>query len=96
MNRYAITLLLAAGLGSPLMVRADDHDAKRYYDKQHKDYHQWNENEERHFSVYLGEKHVTVHTWDRATPREQQEYWNWRHVHPDNDRRDDDRRDERR
>lgn len=92
MNRYAITLFVVAGLGTPLMVKADDHDHdnKRYYDKEHKDYHEWNENEERNFAIFLNGKHLAIHTWDRASPRERQEYWNWRHQHPD------ERRDERR
>jgi hypothetical protein len=86
MNRFAITLtLLAAGLGAPLMVKADG-PPQRYYDKQHKDYHEWNANEEKSYSVYLGEKHITVHTFQKAKPKEQQDYWNWRHQHPDEKR----------
>jgi len=87
MKRYAAALLLAVGLTltAPL-VMADDHNNQRYYDKTHKDYHQWNDNEDRNFSLFLGEKHIKVHTWKQSRPSEQQQYWNWRHEHPDEKR----------
>ena len=84
----AAATLLALGLTAPL-VMADDHDNnnknnnRRYYDKSHKDYHQWNANEDKSYSVYLNENHITVHTFQKAKPAEQQQYWNWRHDHPD-------------
>jgi hypothetical protein len=84
-NRCAVAFLLALGLTAPL-VRADDHDTKRYYDKTHKDYHQWNANEEKSYSVFLGENHIQVHTFKKAKPTEQQKYWQWRHDHPDEKR----------
>jgi hypothetical protein len=87
LNCYAAALLLAVSLTAPL-VMADDHDKqrydnKRYYDKSHKDYHQWNENENRSYGLYLNEKHMQVHVWKKARPTEQQQYWKWRHEHPD-------------
>ena len=85
MNRYAAILFLAAGLGAPLMVKADG-PPQRYYDKQHNDYHEWNATEEKNYTVYLGEKHITVHTYQKAKPKEQQDYWKWRHEHPDEKR----------
>ena len=84
-NRYAAALLLAIGLTAPL-VMADDHDNRRYYDKNHKDYHRWNENEGRSYGVFLNENHLQVHTFRKAKPTEQQQYWKWRHDHPDEKR----------
>jgi hypothetical protein len=43
MKRYVWILFLAAGIGAPLMVKADG-PPQRYYDKEHKDYHEWNAN----------------------------------------------------
>jgi uncharacterized protein YjbJ (UPF0337 family) len=84
MDRYLAPLLLAIGLSTPLVMSADDRDhAKRYYDKSHRDYHEWNDNEARSYNLYLGEKHIQVHAWTKAPAREQQDYWNWRHDHPD-------------
>ena len=53
MKRYAAAVLLALSfsLTAPLLM-ADDHDSKEYYDKNHKDYHQWNDNEDRNFSLF--------------------------------------------
>jgi hypothetical protein len=82
MKRYVPALLLALSLSAPVAAVAQEHN-QRYYDKQHKDYHEWNANEEKNFNVYLGEKHIKVHTWTKAKPRERQDYWNWRHDHPD-------------
>jgi hypothetical protein len=84
-NRYAAALLLAGALTAP-MVMADDHDTRRYYDKQHKDYHQWNDNESKSYGVFLNENHIQVHVFKKAKPAEQQQYWNWRHDHPDEKR----------
>jgi len=87
MIRHAGALLLAIGLSSPLLI-ADDryHDRDRdgrYYDRSHRDYHEWNANEERNFGIFLGERHIRVHVWEKAPSREQQRYWKWRHEHPD-------------
>jgi len=84
-TRIAAALLLAIGLTTPLVL-ADDQNNKRYYDKTHKDYHQWNENEDKSYNVFLGEKHIQVHVFSKAKPAEQQQYWNWRHDHPDEKR----------
>ena len=92
MTRYAFAFTLAVGLSMPMFMQADDHDhhdrdhERRYYDKSHRDYHQWNDDEDRNFILFLGERHIQVHAWTRARPREQQEYWKWRHEHPDEHR----------
>jgi hypothetical protein len=80
---YAAVLLLAVGTTAPLVMADDNH---RYYDKDHKDYHQWNSDEQRNYTLFLNEHHVTVHVWKKAKPTEQQQYWNWRHEHPDEKR----------
>jgi hypothetical protein len=87
LNRCAAAALLALGLTAPL-VMADDHSTnnKRYYDKSHKDYHQWNANEDKSYSVFLSTNNIHVHAFSKAKPAEQQQYWNWRHDHPDEQR----------
>jgi S-adenosylmethionine/arginine decarboxylase-like enzyme len=78
-------VLLAIGLTAPL-VMAQDQNSRRYYDKTHKDYHRWNDNEQKSYTVFLNENHIAVHTFSKARPAEQQQYWNWRHEHPDEKR----------
>lgn len=62
-----------------------DNDHNRFYDSHHKDYHNWNDNEDRSFRVYLGEKHREYHPFVELKVKEQNAYWNWRHHHPDHD-----------
>ena len=80
MSRFLSILLLSAVVLMPPSVSADEH---RYYDRDHKDYHDWNEQEERAYRRFLEEKHREYHEWSKANRREQQEYWNWRHEHRD-------------
>jgi hypothetical protein len=83
-NRYAAAIVLAIGLTAPLVAQDQDH--RRYYDKSHKDYHTWDDNEQKNYSVFLNEKHIQVHVFNKARPAEQQQYWQWRHDHPDEKR----------
>jgi len=86
------TLISPVGLtASPRNARQDDHDKKveRYYDKEAKDYHEWNENEERAWKRYETEMKREDHDFAKANAKEQEDYWKWRHKHPD---ADDDRR----
>lgn len=88
-HRYLASLFLTAALAAPISIMAapvpqDDHDRQnRVYDKKHKDYHNWDDNENRAWNQYLTENHRESHEYSRANKREQSEYWNWRHSHPD-------------
>jgi hypothetical protein len=78
------TILLAT-LGAALIIPfavAQDHD-HGIYDKHHKDYHQWNDHEDRAWHIYWQERHHAVIDWDRASARDRQRYWDWRHRHSD-------------
>lgn len=62
-----------------------DHQAARvYYDRVHKDKHEWNDHEAAAWNGYRDEHHVKQTDFARANRRQQQNYWNWRHEHPDN------------
>jgi hypothetical protein len=93
-------LVLTAALAAPSVMSAgakpqdngrqeehhrDDNDRKRFYDRHHKDSHNWNENEDRSFRTYLGERHREYHPFVELKVKEQSAYWNWRHRHPDHD-----------
>ncbi len=81
MNRYLSALVLGAALLASAPAKADE--PRRYYDRDHKDYHEWNEGEERAYRRYLEERHRAYHEWSKANRREQREYWRWRHEHRD-------------
>jgi hypothetical protein len=84
MHRYLSVFLLSACLFIPVALKADDHhNDKRYYDKNNRDYHTWNNQEDRAYRVYLGEQHRNYSEFRREKPVRQQEYFNWRHEHPD-------------
>jgi len=84
MRRFLILsgFLLGAALIAPLAVNADDHD-RRYYDRDHRDYHEWNSREDRAYRVYLGEQHRSYREFSRETRYRRAHYFRWRHRHPD-------------
>jgi hypothetical protein len=55
----------------------------RVYDKDHNDYHNWDDNENRAWGVFLTQNHRKSHEFSTANKKEQSQYWNWRHSHPD-------------
>jgi hypothetical protein len=89
-HRYISSLLLAAALAAPVAMIAapGPQDAGiqiRVYDRNHKDYHNWDDRENHAWGVYLSDNHRNAHEYSRAHRREQSHYWNWRHSHPDRD-----------
>jgi hypothetical protein len=91
MPRYLASLFLGAALIVPLGVQAsplDDHDRdhdRRYYDREHRDYHNWDAHESAAYRNWLMEERREQKYRDYARLRreQQEEYWRWRHAHPD-------------
>jgi hypothetical protein len=82
------SLFLTAALAVPVVVMAvpGPQEASvqvRVYDKNHKDYHNWDDNENRAWGTFLVENHRDHHEYAKSNKKEQSEYWNWRHAHPD-------------
>ena len=73
----------------PIKKLKDDDDkkkARRYYDRKHKDSHEWNEREEAAYRRWLEEeRHEQYRDFARQNAARQSEYWEWRHEHPDRD-----------
>jgi hypothetical protein len=57
----------------------------RIYDRDHKDYHRWDDREKGAWERFQDEKHIVHHEFNKAKRKEQREYWSWRHEHPDHD-----------
>jgi len=75
-------LLLAASMVAPVAVMADDHRAeRRYYDRDHRDYHYWNDGEDREYRAYLVEQHRAYVPFVRVNVRHRREYFRYRHEH---------------
>jgi hypothetical protein len=88
-HRYIASLLLTAALAAPIAIMAAPMPQVgiqlRYYDKNHKDYHNWDDRENRSWGLYLSSNHRKDHEFAKASSKEQGQYWNWRHSHPDRD-----------
>ncbi len=96
MYRYLKIVVLSAALFVPVLVGAQERDhperqkdqqSRRYEDKAHNDSHEWNADEDQAYRRYLQEHHKKYHDFAKAKKSEQKDYWNWRHAHPDRDRR---------
>jgi hypothetical protein len=85
-HRFVASLILGAALLAPvsILAAANPQDVSvRVYDRNHKDYHNWDDNENRAWTLYLTNNHAKYHEYSKANKREQSNYWNWRHSHPD-------------
>ena len=87
-RRVFASLILTAALMAPAAILAASKPQSetvtvRVYDKDHKDYHNWDDNENRAWGVFLTTNHRKQHEFSKANKKEQSEYWNWRHSHPD-------------
>ena len=81
---------VTAALTAPLATKATAAQevvvtTPRYYDRDHRDYHEWNDGEDRRYRVYLGERHRDYREFRLTTRRQQNDYWRWRHEHPEHD-----------
>jgi len=97
-HRYIASLFLTAAFVIPVAMMAAPAPQRasvqlRVYDSSHKDYHNWDDNENRAWGQYLSEKKRKKHEFRKAKRTEKSEYWNWRHNHSDErHERSDDRR----
>jgi hypothetical protein len=57
----------------------------RIRDRDHGDYHAWNDREDRAYRQFLAERRREYRDFFRLRDREQREYWSWRHNHPNDD-----------
>ena len=89
---YLGSLLVGAALIAPVGIQAREKDRDRncpdngYYDRDHKDCHNWDDHENRAYQSWEEARHRTHREFSRLKAKERSEYWRWRHEHPDNDR----------
>ena len=58
----------------------------RIYDEPRQDYHRWDSREDRAYREFLRDVRREYREFRRLSRSEQDEYWRWRHDHPDRDR----------
>jgi len=84
-SRTFCALTLAAAIGGsvlfPAPALARSAVVIRVYDRDHRDYHRWNRDEDHRYRAYLAERHRRYVAFQRANRRRQNEYWRWRHEH---------------
>jgi len=75
-------LMSAALVIAPTAVAAEDHRGEAsYYDRDGRDYHNWNSEEDRHYRAYLLEHHRTYVPFVKVKMSGRQEYFRYRHEH---------------
>jgi len=76
-------LMMAASLITPVAIMADrdNHRETRYYDRDGRDYHTWNDNEDRQYRQYLVERHRGYVVFTKTKPTQRREYFKYRHEH---------------
>jgi hypothetical protein len=89
-NRCISLFILATAIAAPTAIMAGPkpQDASvqvRIYDRDHRDYHNWNDREDRAYRRYLAEQHRIYLEYHRQHSSVRKHYWNWRHSHPDRD-----------
>jgi len=84
------SLLLGATLIAPVGIQAKDKDHNcpnnGYYDRDRKECHNRDENENRAYQRWEEAQHKTHREFSTLNAKEQSEYWKWRREHPDDDR----------
>jgi len=83
------SLFLAAALATPVAITAAPEPQSasvqlRVYDRDHKDYHNWDDKENRAYVQYRPENAKSAQEYSKASKKQQSQYWNWREGHPDN------------
>jgi hypothetical protein len=85
-NLFLGSLFLSAALLAPMAMQAratPQAVSVKVYDSGHKDYHQWDDHEDHAYAQYRVEHPKVKVEFNKASKRQQKDYWNWRHAHPD-------------
>jgi hypothetical protein len=80
MRKTFSALTLIAALASPVMVASTAQAQEiKIYDSAHKDYHVWNDDEDRAYRGYLEAHHRKYREFSKLSKKDQAAYWSYRH-----------------
>jgi len=82
------SLFLSAALVAPVAITANaapQSVSVKVYDRDHKDYHNWDDHEAKSYETFRGDHPKYNVTFGKTKHSQQKNYWNWRHEHPDHD-----------
>jgi len=81
-HRFLPALLLAAAFAAPVVLTGcAEHNTYRVYDRDHDDYHRWDNHEVVFYTQWERETHRDHRDFKDRDDKDQKEYWNWRHQH---------------
>jgi hypothetical protein len=99
--RFVSSMLLTGALLAPVAFAQDrDHDRddrnrnnNRVYDSSHRDYHNWNSDEDNAYRQWYGQQHngKQYRDYRKLNKKDQQAYWKWRHNNENDRDRDHDK-----
>jgi hypothetical protein len=85
---FAAALAAPAVIAIPTSLQAQTAVVQlRVYDREHRDYHRWDDREDRAYRSYYVEQRRPYIVYRRMRRPDQRLYWKWRHEHPDRDDR---------
>ena len=76
-------LSAAIAAGGSVVLAGTPQEHVRVYDPGHKDYHNWDDREDHAYRRYLKDRHEEYRAYAKLKEKQQREYWEWRHSHPD-------------
>jgi hypothetical protein len=81
-STFAMCAAVLGGLAlTPSIATAQAGVELKFYDRSHKDYHQWNGDEDRMYHQYVTDHHMKYREFSRMSKKQQDAYWRWRHSH---------------
>jgi len=87
MNRVLLAAIFAGALSlvpnTATAQNHENHETHTYTDNARHDKHEWNAREDDAWKRYRDEHHVRQEHFDKLKRKQQDEYWKWRHEHPD-------------
>ena len=91
LSSMALAMFLAAPAGmliAPSLMGQVQVKIKvgKVYDRDHKDYHDWDDREDKAYRGYLVDNHQEYRPYAKMKRQDQSHYWAWRHSHPDEHR----------
>src|SRR6266705_2420206 len=90
MRQMFSALFVTAVLASPMVAttralaaepRANANITVRVYDPYRRDYHAWDNREQRTYRAYLAQRHRSYLAYQRQRLAQRRAYWQWRHEH---------------
>jgi hypothetical protein len=78
-SAFTLIAALTAPALVPAIANAQVGVDLKFYDSSHKDYHNWDHDEDVRYRAYLNDHHRKYQDFSHQSKKQQQEYWKYRH-----------------